>query len=420
MAPGPGEDAAQGRRLRILFFAEAVTLAHVARPAALAAALDASRYEVHLAQHPRYRELLGNLPCREHDIESIPPAQFAAALARGAPVYDSATLVRYVEAERELLERVAPDMVVGDFRISLPVSAELAGIPCVTLGNACWSPYTRQRYVVPDLPLTRLLGPALAQPLFALARPLAFTLHSLPMRAVRRRFGLRPLGFDLNRVYTHGDFTLYADLPELYVTRPLPAHHRFIGPIVWSPAGPPPSWWDALPGDRPLLYVTPGSSGRPDLLPRLLAALGELPVTAMVAAAGDPGVAEVPDNCYLAPFLPGAAAARRADLVICNGGSPTTQQALAGGTPVLGIAGNLDQFLNMQTVSAAGAGLGLRADNWTGPALRDALSRLLTEGSFTERARGLQGRIAACDGVENFVDFLRDAFTLHARSLAGR
>ena len=41
--------AEPGRRLRILFIAEAVSLAHIARPFVLAQSLDPSRYEVHFA-----------------------------------------------------------------------------------------------------------------------------------------------------------------------------------------------------------------------------------------------------------------------------------------------------------------------------------------------------------------------------------
>src|SRR3569833_1809409 len=46
-------------KCRVLFVSEAVTLAHVARPLALAKALDRSRYDVALACDPRYNELLG-------------------------------------------------------------------------------------------------------------------------------------------------------------------------------------------------------------------------------------------------------------------------------------------------------------------------------------------------------------------------
>jgi hypothetical protein len=53
------------------------------------------------------------------------------------------------------------------------------------------------------------------------------------------------------------------------------------------------------------------------------------------------------DSVFCSAYLPGNQAAARADLVVCNGGSPTTFQALSEGVPVLGIPGNLDQFLNM-------------------------------------------------------------------------
>jgi UDP:flavonoid glycosyltransferase YjiC (YdhE family) len=56
-------------------------------------------------------------------LHSISSAQFLGALAAGKPVYDVATLQTYVEEDRRLLERLRPDVVIGDFRLSLAVSA---------------------------------------------------------------------------------------------------------------------------------------------------------------------------------------------------------------------------------------------------------------------------------------------------------
>ena len=234
--------APRSRRIRILFVAEAVTLAHVARPATLAQALDPQQFEVHLAHHPRYRELLGELSFIEHDIFSIAPQQFMQALATGSPVYDLQTLSGYVEEDLQLIAQVQPDIIVGDFRLSLAVSAELAAVPYVAISNAYWSPYSLQSYIVPELPLTKMLGTTLGQWVFSIGRPFAFALHCLPMHQLRRRHGLPSLGFNLKQVYTHGDYTLYADIPELYAMRRLPSNHRFIGPVVWSPRDPRPDW----------------------------------------------------------------------------------------------------------------------------------------------------------------------------------
>jgi UDP:flavonoid glycosyltransferase YjiC (YdhE family) len=389
-------------KTRILFFAEAVTLAHVARPVALAQALDARLFDVHFAHHPRYRELLGDLALSEHEINSISPQQFKLALAGGKPLYDADTLSAYVEEDLGLIAAVRPDIIVGDFRLSLAVSAVLASVPYIALSNAYWSPYCEQRYIVPDLPLTRILGPALAQPVFSMVRRLAFALHCLPMNRVRRRYGLSSLGFDLREVYTHGNYTLYADAPDLYKMRNLPDNHRFIGPVVWSPELPLPDWWQSLPSGPPIVYVTLGSSGQAGLLPMLIATLGRMKVTALVSTAGAPVPPSAPENVHLAAYLPGEEAVRMASLVICNGGSPGTHQALAQGVPVIGLASNLDQYLNMAAIEETGAGYCLRAGACDENVVHAAISRMLEDPAAHEAARRLAARFTQYDSAIEF------------------
>jgi UDP:flavonoid glycosyltransferase YjiC (YdhE family) len=378
-------------RKKILLVAEAVTLAHLARPLALAQLLDRERYEVHLASVAGHDAFFAGSTLRRWPIRSISSAQFLAALAAGKPVYDTATLEMYVVDDLRLLRELRPAVVIGDFRLSLSVSARLTRTPYVALSNAYWSPYVRQRYRVPDIPLSHVLPIPLADGLFRAVRPLAFALHTLPLNRVRRRHGLPSLGWDLRRIYTDGDRTLYADIPELFPARDLPPSHGYLGAVGWSPPLAAPPWWQHVDASRPVVYVTLGSSGQGALLPGVLRALAPLPVTVMVATAGraDPGA--VPDHVHVADFLPGEAAARRSSLVICNGGSPTSQQALAAGVPVLGIAGNLDQFLNMGGIEAAGAGQLLRADRFDEQVLRRAAEFLLASAAAGEAAR----RIAA-------------------------
>jgi UDP:flavonoid glycosyltransferase YjiC (YdhE family) len=145
-----------------------------------------------------------------------------------------------------------------------------------------------------------------------------------------------------------------------------------------------------LPEDKPIVYVTLGSSGQGRLLPLVLEALAPLPVTVIAATAGTIDVASAPANAFVAPYLPGDLAAQRASLVICNGGSPTSQQALAAGVPVLGIAGNLDQFLNMSGVIKAGAGALLRADRFRAKKLTRQVRTMLDDPALATAA----GRVA--------------------------
>ncbi len=195
------------------------------------------------------------------------------------------------------------------------------------------------------------------------------------------------------------------------MTLPLPgapAQHRFIGPILWPPPGSTPPWWNQLPEDRPIVYATPGSSGHAGLLAQVIAALAPLPVSVIAASAGQRSTLPHANNLFLSDFLPGTEAARRASLVICNGGSPTCQQALAAGVPVLGIPTNLDQFLNMDPIVAAGAGQLLRADRVNPARLRETIDRLLNSDSFRQAAGAIQADFARYPAEQLFVEQLAE------------
>jgi len=374
-------------RKKILFVAEAVTLAHVGRPLALSRMLSPQHYELHFACAPAYAEFVHDGPMQYWPLASISSARFLAALAAGKPVYDVATLQSYVQDDRRLLERVAPDAVIGDFRLSLAVSARLLRLPYIGLINAYWSPFVAQHYTVPAIALARLLPIALADPLFRALRPLAFALHSVPLNRLRRRFGQPTLPYDLRSLYADADQVLYPDVAEMFAAPNLPAHHAYLGPVTWSPDLALPPWWHGLPLDLPLVYVTLGSSGQGQLLPLILQALAQFPLRVMVATAGQAIPDTVPENAYVARYLPGEQAAQRAALVICNGGSPSTQQALAAGVPVLGIAGNLDQYLNMQGVLAVGAGRCLRSDRLEAVVLRETVLQMLVHPGIRAAAQ---------------------------------
>lgn len=362
---------------RVLIFAEAVTLAHVARPLCFARGLDPHGYRVTVTSSGRTAAHITAAGYEHAVLESIEPQEFLDALAKGRPLFDAATLVRYVENDLALIDRYRPDLVVGDFRLSLSVSARLARLPYLTIGSAYWSPfYAPPQWPVPALPLTRLLPLGLAHALFSAARPIAFAAHCRPLNHVRRRFGLPPLPADLRRVYTDADWVAYSDLPELFPTSGMPSTHRFLGAALWEPLLPLPPWWDAVPADRPLLYVTLGSSGDAALLPQVVATLADLPASLLVATAGA-ALPQLPANAFAAAYLPGMRAAAQSRVVICNGGSLTAYQALAAGAFVIGIAGNLDQFLNMQGFERMGVGRTLRADRFSAAALRRTVETLL-------------------------------------------
>jgi UDP:flavonoid glycosyltransferase YjiC (YdhE family) len=235
--------------------------------------------------------------------------------------------------------------------------------------------------------------------------------HCDPLNEARRAYGLPPLPRELRRVYTDADAVAYADIPEFFPLDDAPPAHRHIGPILWSPPVTPPGWWFEerdRADPRPAVYLSMGSSGDDRLLGRLVDATLAAGARAWVATAGRPFDAGGRDGVHVANWLPGVEAARCADLVVCNGGSLATQQALCAGTPVLGIAQNMDQFLNMAPLVAAGVGRVVRADRVSPRSLGEALSALLRSDAVRAAAARSSSIAGRCAAGPRFVEFARE------------
>ena len=375
---------------RILFVGEAVTLAHVVRPLTLARRLDRGRFDVCFATDRRLARLAEREWLRVLELPSILPEEFFRRIAAGRPAYDEDTLRGYIRDELRLLARFSPDLVVGDFRISLAVSCELAGIPFANLCNAHWSPFSAFEFPVPDLPQTRLCGRVVSR----LALPFLLSRHAAVHNRLRRDFGLSPVA-NLFEAYTRGDWTLYADMPEIAPTRDLPANHRYLGPILWEGLGELPAE-ARRKSDRPRAYVTAGSSGGGRMQELAEAGARAAGCSLLVSRPGE--------------ILPGLQAADASDVVVCHGGSGTVYQALSQGVPVVGLVTNPDQMLVMQGVDRAGAGLGLLARTATPAAVAAAIRRTLSEPRFDDEARSLARRIGECDAPRAFARLLEEVF----------
>ena len=405
-------------RTRILFVAEAVTLAQVVRLYTLARSLDPARHEIHFAS-ARFDEVVFGAAdaagvanpasgWRRWPITSLAPDVVERRVASGKRLYDEKTLAGYVDEERRLLREIRPALVVGDLRLSLAVSAPLEGVPHAALINAYWSPYAvREGFPLPDHPIVGLLGERVAARYFPVALPRVFEHFARPVNQLRRRHDLPPVG-SLPQALLHGDYTLFPDVPELVPPRGGPTRHLYLGPVAWAPAVAPPSWWERLDPARPTVYVTLGSSGRADRLPMVLEAIQQLGLQALVATAGRSAL-PTGAHVHAAALLPGDRAARRARLVISNGGSSTGYQALAEGRPVIGIASNLDQYLSMTAIETVGAGKLLRAGTLTPQTVRGALEEVLDGPAYHRAAGALAATFARYDAGARFRAFVAEA-----------
>lgn len=388
-------------RKKILFLCNAVTLAHPARSVTLAKGLNPEEYEVVLYMDDHYDALLGELPFRRHILGSMKPQEFAQRLSQGKPLFNTPIVKTELARDFEILEKEKPDLVIGDMRITLQISARKLGIPYLNLTNAYWSPYARQLYPMPDLPITRLTGRALAEIVLNRAHPLIFLPHTTAINQARQLHGLSSHGGSLKHTYTDADFIAYCDLESLIPLPGIPHNHLHIGPILWSPENMPlPEWWDNVPTKKPVIYVNLGSSGNSALLPQILRALSKLDASIIAATAGASIHGKFSSNIYLAKWLPGHRVCEKAFIVISNGGAPSTMQALAGGAYSIGLCNNMDQHMNMQYLEKAKLGASCKNIEH----LPDIIAAL--GNNKNDQVSHYQNEISKINAVKNISDFI--------------
>jgi UDP:flavonoid glycosyltransferase YjiC (YdhE family) len=364
--------------LRVLFLAEAVTWSQVVRLAVLAKGLRGC--DVHFASSRFDERLFQGLRCKRWPIYSLAAEQVDRAVARGGRIYSRATLERYVRDELRLFEAIKPDVVVSDLRWSTTVSAPVFGVPCCSLINAYWSRRAaRDRFPVPDHPIVRLLGEQMAEKYFPIALPAVLRHFVAPINALRRAHHLSQFA-DLLEMITWGDRVLFPDDPGLTPLTSVAPNETFLGPILWAPRGELPSTSDRM------IYATLGSSGSLRATRAMIEGLGMIDAEVLLATAGRFVPRSLPANVRAVEMVPGDLAARRAAVVVCNGGASTGYQALAEGTPIVGIASNLDQYLAMTAMQRAG--VMLRASTLRAEQVHDAvLSAMTMRASAAEIAR---------------------------------
>ena len=184
------------------------------------------------------------------------------------------------------------------------------------------------------------------------------------------------------------------------------------------------SWWgDGAAG--PLVYVTFGSvlghlSEAIATYRCALDAVAGLPVRVLMTVGRATEVASlgfIPENTRVEQWVPQDAVLRRADLVVCHGGSGTTFGALGAGVPVVICPLFADQSRNARMVHDAGAGVVLSSENEAAggllglgpadvPGLRQRIEEVLREPRYRDGARRIGVEMSSMPGLDEMVERL--------------
>jgi len=169
------------------------------------------------------------------------------------------------EAQLDIIQRYKPDIVFSDTSLTLPMCAEYAKIPVISIMNAYVSNYYAD---IRPLPFSHKaykyqfkLKPAVWEKVLRAAEKASMKFVHRPFARLRKELNLTKKHWLLDEF--EGDFNLLCDLPELFPTHKLPDNFATIGPAIFHAKQNEKNLiqWICSDDDRPLVYLSLGSSG---------------------------------------------------------------------------------------------------------------------------------------------------------------
>ena len=386
---------------RVLLVPHAPTtgLAHVGACLEVGRRLRDGGHEVEMAYGGSRGDVVDREGFHRHAVVEVSPDR---EWSRDGWFSSPAELRACVESHLGVIEGWRPEVAVSSSGIAGRLACELAGVPQVYLMHYLpGTPYGRRATVWGDRLRDARRPRRAARVLRARARRRSKAAGTVPVvEAVRRELGLPPAG---PGTYAGARDTMVAitSAPLVDPADRLPSHWRYVGPLAWSPQARPREEAPSR-GERPLVYVTQGSTGDPALLRRTVTELAEEDVDLLVATGGlcDPAeLTRLSPRVRAAELLPGRACLEAADAAVIHGGHLTFCEALSTGTPVVVLPYRSDQIARVNRAERLGVGVAV----WPLPrrlgAVRRAVRRVLTEPSFRRRSSDLAERLAGWDGA---------------------
>ena len=368
----------------VLIFFHGYSLAHTIRPLVVGRALRARGYPVEFAGVGPHTVRVVAEGFQVYTVETMPQNRMDEYVARGDYGYYNAEWIdRCVQAERTLIRRLCPELVLADMRPTLRLTASLEGVDIALIEAA---------YNQPDYP-------------FPIRLPDAFSLGTEPFDEYAR--------CNVSTFKPHHTFYLVADVPQFHPPgEQTPSYYCYVGPLIESPPPRPIAVLDGWDDSLPLIYFNCGSTGaHPGFLDEALRRMANKSYRVLVTTAGRwKGQVSAP-NIRVVDFVPAAWVLARAALFVGIGGIGSIYHALRQGVPVIGAPEHLDQEYHLNRVRDLGLGCKLNWDEFlqVDPLLEAIDDLLARSGEFVPRCRAFVAHIGEWDGGEAAADAV-DAF----------
>ena len=407
--------------MKILFFAEAVSFAHIGRPLVLARWAHENGIKVHFATSTDgiRKTNADSFGFATHSIYTIDGNLFYDRANHGKFFYQKSEMKKYIEQEIELINKVQPDLIVSDFRITSAISAEITGKPLLNLSNSYWSPNYSCKFPAPEAGIFGLLPKNTPEFILNIIRKGAFKFFGNELNQMRKSYGLKRRN-DFRKLYTDGTFTAYMDLPNFTKINQLPDNHFFLGPVIWSPEIPTNS---KKLINKNNVYISMGSSGNNSLLPNIIKSVLKNNLNVIVSGLTEMEKAllvyeipELKERGIIEPLIQAEEILPFCKLTICHGGSGTVYQSIAGGTPVLCFPKNPDQSLVSMSVVENNVGRYLSNSESSQSNIDQMIKECLTNEVMFQNTVNMRKEIQNWDTKSHWIQFLNKFKTIRKNS----
>lgn len=327
----------------------------------------------------------------------------------------------FIRGHMDALNNSKPDVVVHGMWAPVSIAARQLEIPTVNFLPIPLDPVSFTNGLITDIPdrvplLTNLPRPVrsrIAQwsPALLMRAPI-FRQHRLG--AAARECGWPVDGpislFDMNRA----DLNLVNDLPGFYqhFAHLLPEGIKITGPIYSHQEVPLDEDVSRHIKQKPnrTILVAMGSSGTKEWIFEAIKALtldesddwNAVILAPPSACSLDEALALGKNDSRLLitdRFISTVTASQYANVIVTHGGQGTVQTALAGNTPLVGVALQLEQQINLDHVMNVGAGIRIQGQRWRAAHIREAVKTVLGNPNYARNARKLGEMIRGTDGA---------------------
>ncbi len=288
--------------------------------------------------------------------------------------------------------------------------AERLGLPFVTICNAV--PADPDPRVPPSVtawaPPTSWAGRARSWTAYR-SIDVAVTPIRNKINSYRRMWALKPLRslyetfspiLELAQQTSDFDFPRQSPPPQLH----------YIGLIRRSTSANIAFPFDRLDG-RPLVYGSLGTVAvdSKGIFRMLAEACAQLPVQLVITLGGTGDTSQygdLPGNPIVVNYAPQMAILGRAAATVCHAGNNTVLESLACGVPVVAVPLNTDQYGVAARLAHSGAGERIDLGQLNTRRLYELLERILSQASYTERARAIRDSLDRAGGERRAADLI--------------